>query len=225
MPSTATRHNLLDLRVAALMFSHEIYSDGAAIPDHWGNTLDTQLNEGVRQMWSDSKGIQSDGSFQTNPGVPNYPLSAEFLYMEKVACNGRPLVPANQKDIQLGATNTSTPQAYVIRKGGPPASGGLIPYLWLAPYPPDAIYTISYFYRRSPREMVAETDCPELPLQWQLAPAYWAAFMLGIADANPAGNTVAQVFAAMKREMAEWIRNNSLDQHPVTGTHGSSWDY
>lgn len=224
MPSIPRRQTLATLRQAALMFSHEIYDSTAAIPDHWGNTLDIQLNEGVRQMWMGSKGIQADGVIQAIAGQQQYPLPAEFLYMEKLVCNGKPLDPVGWHELCLGSTTTGCPQGYAIRKGSTPSTGGLVPFLWLAPYPPQAAYTLAFFYRRSSREMVDDEDCPELPLQWQLSPAYWAAFNLAIADANPASQGLAQIFHKMQQEMLFWLQSQSLDCHPVTGTHGSGWD-
>ena len=144
--------------------------------------------------------------------------------MEKLACNGKPLDPVGWHEIRLGCSTIGYPQGYAIRKGGAPSSGGLTPMLWFAPGPPQDVYTIAYFYRRSPREMLADDDCPELPLQWQLAPAYWAAMNLGLADSNPAAQGVGGIFHSMQQEFRFWLQSESLDRHPVTGTHGSGWE-
>jgi hypothetical protein len=54
--------------------------------------------------------------------------------------------------------------------------------------------------------MVLDTDIPELPFQFQLAPVYYAGSMIGGADGSATSAFCLQEFERQKSAMAEWRR-------------------
>lgn len=214
MAQTYQMHTLANLRQIALMYSHEVDSASS----HWGNLANVMVNEGVRQMWMDAGGVQDLYTFNTVEGQQTYPLPLGTLSIERVLFDNTSLSPLRVHELDTNTPEESFPAGYTLYNKP-------YPTLWLVPGPADAAYSCTVFLRRSPREMTVDTDTPELPPQWQLAPAYWAGMQFAIADGSPAAQVLGQLFAKMKGEMGAWMRNNSKDRYPTVAGYGESRGY
>lgn len=210
MANQIQMHTLADLRKMALMYSHEIDSDD----QHWGSLANALLNEGQRQMWNDAGGIQDVYRFSTNLGRQEYPLPFGTLSIERVLYDNSELPVGSIRDLHSADPPTCYPNRYAVY-------GKPYPQLWLIPGPDDASREVIVFLRRSPKDMVEDDDVPELPVQWHLAPAYWAGFQFAIADNSPSAQGLYAMFQNMSREMGAWFRNASKDAYPIAGTHNT----
>ena len=210
MANTYQAITLAQLRAIALLYSHEI--DEAS--GHWNNVLNALINDGVRQMWSEYGGLRDTKIVSTAIGTQVYDLGQGVTYIEQVIMQNSALQPMSFRSVGDGNTGNCRPNGYfpyMTTASGQPSLA-----LWTMPGPADAVYPLTCFILRSPKDMIRDTDHPEIPLQWQTGPAYYAALQMSIADKNPAAQGLSAIFHKMSTEMSAWLRKNK-DRYPVTG--------
>jgi hypothetical protein len=183
------------------------------------------LNEGVTRMYDKSKGVRAQEIFYTVVGQADYILPTGTLYIEKVWLEDYPLRAMSFRALTTevpSTSNTNRPLGYVpypISNNGQPTLA-----LILVPSGADQVYTIKVNLFRSPFDMTELGDSPELPKQFQWAPAYWAGLQMAIADGNPTAQMLGSIFTQMQKDHAVWQQKVKItDRFLVSGenTYGA----
>jgi len=217
MANTYVQYSFANLKQYALIFSKELYSASSSPVDSWGGMLDMMINEGVRQMYPEASGVEDSYVFSTEEGIQTVTLPTGLMFVEAVFMNNTQLTPVSIRALQTNTPTEGTPIWYALY-------GKPVTTMFMGPNIPDQMYDGVIYYQRTPKDMISDSDSPELPLQYQLAPAYYAAGVMAASDGNSAGQFCLQTFEKMKVDFEKWYRNPSRDRYPVTGRDNNPWD-
>jgi hypothetical protein len=193
---------LADLRQTALVYVGE--SD---TQNHFGSRMNLWVNEGVRKMYAGSMGVEDLYTTTLTVGQRSYPMPAGFLYEKMVLVDNSQMEFRTTADLDYYAAGNSRPTWYTFWQK--PNT-----QLFLGPQPPDSAYSMQIFYYRTPSELVADTDVPELPPQWRLAPAKWAAAQAMLADGLlQQAQALMSDFAVDQNSFLEFLTDESRNNY------------
>lgn len=190
---------LKELREMAL-----VMNTGSDAQNRFGALMNRWLNEGLRRMWQleGVDGVYDEWELTVAVGEQTCPLDRGFI--KPRACflrdgSGTPMTFTPSHLVRTYTTTRGRPNAYTV-------VGKPNPFLVVGPYPVDNAYEFTLQGYRTPRALLQDTDVPELPDQFMLAPAYFAGAQAAQADNNfEAFGIRMQIFEQNRAEFKKYL--------------------